>query len=125
MATVKTQIEYPVKCKPALLFTYLTDPVFLSQWFADKVERHGETWTFNWNGELVEGEMIDRKINASVTFELDFHGPEEYIQLQIVVDAITEEIELLITDFCEEGEEEDLKLLWNTSIERLHRAVGA
>jgi uncharacterized protein YndB with AHSA1/START domain len=125
MATVKTQIEYPVKCKPALLFTYLTDPVFLSQWFADKVERHGETWTFNWNGELVEGEMVDRKINASVTFELDFHGPEEYIQLQIVVDAITEEIELLITDFCEEGEEEDLKLLWNTSIERLHRAVGA
>jgi uncharacterized protein YndB with AHSA1/START domain len=125
MATVKTQIEYPVKCKPALLFTYLTDPVFLSQWFADKVEKHGETWTFNWNGELVEGEMVDRKINASVTFELDFHGPEEYIQLQIVVDAITEEIELLITDFCEEGEEEDLKLLWNTSIERLHRAVGA
>jgi len=125
MATVKTQIEYPVKCKPALLFTYLTDPVFLSQWFADKVEKNGETWTFNWNGELVEGEMVDRKINASVTFELDFHGPEEYIQMQIVVDAITEEIELLITDFCEEGEEEDLKLLWNTSIERLHRAVGA
>jgi uncharacterized protein YndB with AHSA1/START domain len=125
MATVKTQIEYPVKCKPALLFTYLTDPVFLSQWFADKVEKHGETWTFNWNGELVEGEMVDRKINASVTFELDFHGPEEFIQMQIVVDAITEEIELLITDFCEEGEEEDLKLLWNTSIERLHRAVGA
>jgi uncharacterized protein YndB with AHSA1/START domain len=125
MATVKTQIEYPVKCKPALLFTYLTDPVFLSQWFADKVEKHGETWTFNWNGELVKGEMVDRKINASVTFELDFHGPEEFIQMQIVVDAITEEIELLITDFCEEGEEEDLKLLWNTSIERLHRAVGA
>ena len=125
MASVKTQIEYPVKCKPALLYTYLTDPVFLSQWFADKVERHGETWTFNWNGELVEGEMVDRKINASVTFELDFHGPEEFIQMQIVVDAITEEIELLITDFCEEGEEEDLKLLWNTSIERLHRAVGA
>lgn len=125
MATVKTQIEYPVKCKPALLFTYLTDPVFLSQWFADKVEKHGETWTFNWNGELVEGEMVDRKINASVTFELDFHGPEEFIQMQILVDAITEEIELLITDFCEEGEEEDLKLLWNMSIERLHRAVGA
>ncbi len=125
MATVKTQIEYPVRCKPALLYTYLTDPVFLSQWFADKVEQHGDFWTFNWNGEVVEGRLVEKKINASVKFEMDYHEEEEYIQLQIVVDAITDEIELLITDFCEQGEEEDLKLLWDTSIQRLHRAVGA
>jgi hypothetical protein len=125
MANVKTQIEYPLKCKPALLYTYLTDPVFLSQWFADKVESHGDHWTFDWNGELVDGKLVDKKINAAVKFELDYHQEDEYIQLQIVVDAITEEIELLITDFCEAGEEEDLKLLWDTSIQRLHRAVGA
>ena len=69
--------------------------------------------------------MVDKKINAAVKFELDYHQEDEYIQLQIVVDAIPEEIELLITDFCEAGEEEDLKLLWDTSIQRLHRAVGA
>jgi len=125
MPTVKKQIEYPVKCKPALLYTYLTDPVFLSQWFADKVELKGEVWNFYWNDDVVEGRLMEKKINASVKFELDYHQSDEFIQLQIVVDAITEEIELLITDFCEVGEEEDLKLLWDTSIQRLHRAVGA
>jgi uncharacterized protein YndB with AHSA1/START domain len=125
MSNVSLKIEFPVHCKPALLFNYLTDPVFLSQWFADKVTQNGEIWHFTWNGEVAEGKVTEKKINASIKFVLDYHEEGEFIQMQIVVDAITDEVELLITDFCEPGEEDDLQQLWEGSIERLHRAVGA
>jgi hypothetical protein len=37
---------------------------------------------------------------------------------------MTGELALLVTDFADEGEEEEHQLLWNDAIEKLRRHIG-
>jgi hypothetical protein len=44
--------------------------------------------------------------------------------MAIKIDEMTGEVALLITDFSEEGEEDDQKMLWDESVEELKRHIG-
>ena len=51
---------------------------------------------------------------------------DTYFELKIVVDDITQDISLIITDFAEDEEdEEEAKLLWNKQIEKLRQSIGS
>ena len=47
-----------------------------------------------------------------------------YFELRIDILEVTGELALVITDFAEKGEKEDLVLLWNKQIEILRRKTG-
>lgn len=45
--------------------------------------------------------------------------------MTIVIDDITDDLALNITDFCDEGEEDENRLYWENLIENLQIKLGA
>ena len=48
-----------------------------------------------------------------------------YFEFKIVVDEITKDVSLNITDFAEEDELEEAKMLWNNLVSSLKQVLGA
>jgi len=44
--------------------------------------------------------------------------------LRIKIDEMTGELAMIISDFAEEGEEDDQKMLWDEAIHELKRHIG-
>ena len=48
-----------------------------------------------------------------------------YFEFKIVVDEITKDVSLNISDFAEEDELEEAKMLWNNLVSSLKQVLGA
>ncbi len=126
MSKVKFQQEYIVKASPSLLYNYISTPSGLSEWFADNVNSRGKKFTFHWDGEDQDAELVSKKTNSFVKFKwLDDDADEEtYFEIKIVVDELTKDVSLIITDFADEDEVEEARMLWDSQIEELHHIIG-
>ena len=60
---------------------------------------------------------------------MKYHWVDEpdstFFELRIDVDEITGETALIVTDFCEDGDDEEIVLTWNSAIQKLHRVIGS
>jgi hypothetical protein len=52
-------------------------------------------------------------------------GTKHFFEMTITIDDITEDLALNITDFCEEGDEEENAMYWENLIENLRIKLGA
>lgn len=52
-------------------------------------------------------------------------GTKNFFEMTIVIDDITEDLSLNITDFCEEGDEDENAMYWENLIENLRIKLGA
>ncbi|MBT3546270.1 MAG: SRPBCC domain-containing protein, partial [Flavobacterium sp.] len=50
---------------------------------------------------------------------------ESYFEFRIQVDEITKDVSLMVTDFAEEDEVEESKMLWENQIDELKHRIGA
>jgi hypothetical protein len=67
-----------------------------------------------------------KKNNNWIKFRWLDELPNTYFELKIVVDEITQDVSLIITDFAEDqDDEEESKLLWNKQIEKLRQSIGS
>ena len=48
-----------------------------------------------------------------------------YFEIKIVVDELTKDVSLMVTDFSEEDEVEESKLLWESQIADLKQVLGS
>ena len=120
------QIEYPIRSSLRILFNQISSPSGLSEWFADNVNLNGKNYTFFWDGDEQEAELLSKKNNQSIKFRWTSEPKDTYFELKIVVDDITQDISLIVTDFAEDEEdEEEAKLLWNKQIEKLRQSIGS
>ena len=70
--------------------------------------------------------MLSKKNNQSIKFRWIDEPKDTFFELKIVIDDITQDISLIITDFAEDEEdEEEAKLLWNKQIEKLRQSIGS
>lgn len=98
----------------------------LAEWFAEKVETRGDIFVFHWGDEAETAEVTDMSENEYIRFEwTDDSHVGEYFQMSIKVDELTNDVALLVTDFCEPGEREESYLLWETQVNELMHAIGA
>ena len=121
-------IEYDFQSSPQLLFQYLSTPSGLSEWFADNVNSRGEDYTFIWDDTEEYAKLIQKKNNEKVRFR--WMNDEEdqddcYFELKIVVDEITKDVSLYISDFADEDELEEAKMLWNNLVSSLKQVLGS
>ena len=128
--TTKTafSIEYDFQSSPQLLFQYLSTPSGLSEWFADNVNSRGEDYTFIWNDTEEYAKLIQRKNNEKVRFRWinDEEDQDDcYFELKIVVDEITKDVSLYVSDFADEDELEEAKMLWNNLVSSLKQVLGS
>jgi len=121
----KFELEYPMRTSPEILFTRLSTPGGLAEWFADDVNLDGQIYTFFWGKAEQQAEVIMRKYCKYIRFRwLDDNDNKTYFEFRIIRDDLTGDVSLLITDFSEEDEKDDSIDLWNTQIAKLKHAIG-
>jgi len=123
---IKYQIEFPIRSSLRILFNQISTPSGLSEWFADNVNIKGKNYTFFWDGDEQDAELVTKKNNQSIKFGWEDEPSDTYFEFVIQVDDITQDISLIVTDFAEDEEdEEEAKLLWNKQIEKLRQSIGS
>ena len=125
---VKFEMEFVIQASPSLLYQYLSTPSGLSEWFADNVNSRGELFTFIWDGSEEQAKLLSKKSGERVKFRWlsdDEEGESFYFELRIQVDEITKDVSLMITDFAEEDEVDEAKMLWDNMISSLKQVLGS
>jgi len=109
-----------------VLYNRLSTASGLTEWFADDVRVRGKKYTFIWDESEQIAEMTLQKENRLVCFNwLEADEDESYFEFRITRDELTGDVSLLITDFVEEGEEDESKGLWDTQISDLKHVLGS
>ncbi len=125
MEREKFTIEFEMKRIPvALLWTYISTASGLKEWFADAVEARGKEFVFTWNKFPQTAHQVSIRLGSHIRFRWDDGPSRDYFELRIVVNELTDETTLVVTDFAEADDIEDSKELWATQIEGLRRALG-
>ena len=120
----KYELEYMLNTSPGILYNRLSTPEGLSEWFADNVNLRKGRYTFHWEGTEQEASVLQKKVNKYIRFRWEEEDEEEYFEFRIRTDELTGDVALLITDFAEEGEENDAIDLWDSQISELKHAIG-
>jgi uncharacterized protein YndB with AHSA1/START domain len=122
----KFELEYNLNCSPKVLFSRLSTPDGLGEWFADQVNVDGDIFTFFWNSSQSKAKLSALKENKMVRFEWIGMENEEsnFFEFRINLEELTNELALIITDFAELEEKEDSIYLWDSQINDLKRALG-
>jgi uncharacterized protein YndB with AHSA1/START domain len=122
---IKFELEFVIQSSPQLLYQYLSTPSGLSEWFADNVNSRGEIFSFIWDGSEEQAKLIKRKSDEFVKFNWVDSEDDTYFELKIIVDEITQDVSLFITDFAEEDELEEAKMLWENQVSSLKQVLGS
>ncbi|GAA4799804.1 hypothetical protein GCM10023231_30760 [Olivibacter ginsenosidimutans] len=120
----KMQLEYEIRSSPKILYSFISEPNGLAQWFADDVVYKDSKYHFIWDNEDHPAKLITAKENKSVKFAWLDDSPY-YLELEIIQDELTNDVALAITDFVIEENEADRKLIWNNQIQYLLSVLGA
>ena len=121
----KFNLEYEVKSSPKILFSFITEPNALAQWFADDVSYRDQVFTFIWDGEEHRAKILSVKENKLVKFKWLDDEPHCYFEMEVLQDELTNDVALSITDFAPEDSFEERKLLWDNQIQYLISVLGA
>jgi len=127
MAKTQYELEFTLNTSPKLLYTRLSTPSGLSEWFADNVKLNGKNFIFDWDGTEQEAKVLMKKANEYMRFkwlEDIEEGEDTYFEFRITKDELTNDVSLIITDFSEDDEIDDNKDLWDQQISELKRAIG-
>ncbi|MDO6759173.1 START-like domain-containing protein [Tamlana sp. 2_MG-2023] len=125
---VRFDIEFPIHASPQLLYTYISTPSGLSEWFSDNVNSRGELFTFIWDGSEEKAKLLNKKSGERVKFrwlEDEEDGQSYYFEIKIQVDEITKDVSLMITDYAEDDEVDEAKMLWTNQISSLKQVLGS
>lgn len=121
----KYELEFILNTSTSILYKCLHTPSGLSEWFADNVNVKDDYYTFFWDGSEETAKLIRNRKGESVRFQWEDDEDEEYyFELLIRVDPMTKQVALIVTDFAEEDELEDAKLLWDNAITKMRQSLG-
>jgi len=110
------------------LYQYISTPSGLSEWFADNVNSRGEFFTFIWGDSEEKAKLVTKKTDEKVKFrwlEEDEAETDYFFELRIVLDELTKDVTLMVTDFAEDNEIKDQTQLWDNQIADLKKVLGS
>jgi len=115
-----------IHASPNLIFRYLTNSGNLSEWFADSVNStDNEHFEFTWDGTTEYATLVDAGADEFVKYVWDYDKDTPYyLEFRLVIDELTGDRSLMITDFAEKSDLEDTKLLWESQINDLKHILG-
>ncbi|HBY67662.1 MAG: hypothetical protein CMC07_05140 [Flavobacteriaceae bacterium] len=123
---IKYEMEFPIQVSPSLLYQYISTPSGMSEWYADNVNSRGEFFTFIWEGSEEKAKLLGKKSGERIKFRwLDDEDTDYYFELRIQVDEITKDVSLMITDYAEEDEIDEGKMLWENMVSNLKQILGS
>lgn len=119
----KVRFEYELSSQsiPMIWEAVATAPGMAS-WFADQAAAEGKLFTFSWGRhETRQAELINCRQSTYVRFHWTDEEPGTYFEIRIHKNELTQRCMLEITDFAEPGAGDDVKSLWDASIDALRR----
>ena len=122
---VKFEIEFVIQSSPQMLYQYISTPSGLSEWFADNVNSRGEFFAFIWDGTEEVAKLLKKKSDEFAKFAWEENDDDTYFELRIIVDEITKDVSLFISDFAEEDELDEAKMFWENQISDLKHVLGS
>ncbi|MDT0644029.1 START-like domain-containing protein [Zunongwangia sp. F363] len=123
---IKYEMEFPIHASPSLLYQYISTPSGLSEWYADNVNSRGEIFTFIWEGSEEKAKLVSKKSDERIKFRwIEEDDTSYYFEIRIQVDDITKDVSIMVTDFAEESEVEESKMLWENMISDLKQVLGS
>jgi len=119
----KFAFEYIINASPEFLYTYISTASGLAGWFADDVKINGDIYTFMWEGSEEKARLVNKRMNKFVKFQwLAREG--EYMTIEINMDDLTGDVALVITDFENENELHEARMIYDVSLDRLKQMIG-
>ena len=122
---VKYELEFPIQASPNMLYQYISSASSLTEWFADDVNSRGKIFSFFWDGSEEKAELISSKNNQFVKFKWLDNEDNSFFEIRIVVDELTKDASLIITDFSDADEVDESKMLWESQIADLKQVLGS
>lgn len=117
-------LEFPVRCSPTILYTFLATPSGLSEWFADNVDEHEGVFYFGWSGSVEKAERLESEQEKFIRFRWETSPKDEYFEFRIDKSEITNQTILVIKDFAEKKEIKDQSQLWDYQVRELFHRLG-
>lgn len=124
---VEVVLEFPIKCSPSILYNYISSASGLQEWFAHKVDTKSRTlyvFTFD-DGQELKATLLKNVNNKLTRFHFDNSPEDEYIEMDIIIDELTEDVALKVTEFCSSEETREIEELWHAQVETLKDVIGA
>jgi len=106
----------------------ISTPGGLAEWFADDVNNEDDLYSFEWDGNIEQANLLFNKNNSKVRFKWvddDDGDLETYFEISSTVDPMTSSVSLQIIDFASPEDKESAILLWNQQVGDLKRILGA
>ncbi len=121
----KFELEYTINSSPKVLYNRLSTASGLSEWFADNVNIKKDLYIFIWDQSEQQSKILGKKDNKYIRFKwVDDEDDSYYFEFKIEIDDLTGDVALLITDFAEADEKDDVIDLWDTQVGELKRIIG-
>ena len=120
--------DFEINASKKMLFPYIFSPGGLSQWFADDVKiDEDKNYNFIWDNEDHWAKMTSHRTNGYVRFEfLDEEDREDpaYFELRLELNELTQTTFLIVTDYSEMTDNEELQDMWEGLVSNLKETVG-
>lgn len=123
-------IEYPLTIKsPNIVWEQISSAHGLGRWLADHVTEENGVFTFTWGEPWTEQDVRKAQLIDLVKYDhIRLHWEEEdddsFWEMRIEQSDLTHHLNLIITDFADDDDADGLRILWESNLDRLHRASG-
>jgi len=119
----KVVLEYVLSSQSvSMIWDAIATAPGLTSWFADDVTADGKNFSFIWGkNESRVAELINCRQNTYVRFHWLDEEPGTYFEMRILKNELTSNYSLEITDFADSEDEDDVRSLWDSSMDALKR----
>lgn len=124
----KIELEYLLKTSVKVFENLIFTPSGLAEWFADDVNVKEDLYTFHWDGSDEQAKLLSKKLGSYIKWqwlEDQENGLDTFFEISYKVDDMTKALVLSIIDYADEEDYDEVKMLWEASVQELKRVLGA
>lgn len=122
--------DFEVNASKKMLYPYIFTPGGLAQWFADDVKvDEDKNYNFIWDNEDHKAKMVAHRTNHYVKFEFIPTGDTDnsdpsYFELRLELNELTQSTFLMVIDYSDMDDNDELQELWSGLVSNLKEIVG-
>jgi uncharacterized protein YndB with AHSA1/START domain len=125
MAKYKYIQEFPFRASPKVLYSYISTPGGLQQWFAESVTLDSDhKFVFTWDERDRTAELTSARLNKSTRFDFIGDDAGNFLEFKFVTSELDNSTYLKVTDNSDNDDLDDLESMWKELIGNLKEIVG-
>jgi len=109
----------------------ISTPEGMQKWLADIVVADGEDMIFTWGHPWTDRDtktshILECNKYSHIRMRWDYQeeDPQAFWEIRLEQSELTGHLNMLITDYADDADIEDLRGIWDDNLDRLHRVSG-